>query len=410
MPSTEEPLLVTTLGAKIDGTDTAGTTNAIKGAMQYCSANKKSLVFPGGNYSITPGTVFNIGNIPSISAKGAIFEDGRFSDDPTSSYYWEGGLLKQVNDTSDQSLFSVYGHGIRINGISFKHEKSFGGVCIRGGHNIQIRDYIGYGTGSPPIVLYGHDITMDNLIFPNHDKDNYWDDCITLDAVGGDTYNITINNVIVNGFSDIIAIGTAINPNSNKNHPFGVYGVTVSNCVGRNVEYGIFIKPGNRMSGYSNGYVEDISFSNFRIHDKMGNKLKTPIRITPSNGARVKDVSFTDVQVKGRMSKSNQEAFLLFPYEGASIESVQFTNIGYTDTYNGLPHSDNEKGYPPIYGLHIKPFDTSLVKDIMIDNLRINGTSANPIFVEKPVEDLVIRDPHIRNTGSDMKIAGNFIN
>lgn len=328
---------------------------------------------------------------PLIVATGSTLSQCRISIRSTADKFtWHGGHI--TNDgTSGGITFQVEADNVTLRDLEVTNgatsaiwtSQALGPVVNFQMHNCKIN-------GSAPVTLQN----VKNVIIDGLEMTSGSDDGIALKAQNSNVENVKISNVYAKGFASIVTAGTQIAEN------LKVKNVTITNCIGEDVEYGIYIKSWNNGSAVTTpgtdvpGIVEGWNVSNIQVD--CASTFKSLVGIETKFGGIIQDCSFDNFNASVRKTHPASStvfgnAVLVQALSGATttekgtLKRLKFNNFSIVDKYGAVANSGSAPG-SPIVSTVVWNTDAAGtapymdIDDIMFTNFYVNGTSERAVW------------------------------
>jgi hypothetical protein len=207
--------------------------------------------------------------------------------------------------------------------------------------------------GSNGIMVAGHDHLFERFEFESTMSDRVGgDDAFAIKALGEPTYNITIRDGVVRGYSAIASFGSEIGtPGRPSNYQAFVRNVAVSDVTADRCGSLAFFKPGALIYDWRNGLVEDVRLERLRLMDERGERFTSGVRMIAGRGAIIRNVVGRGLEVRARAKSQGVQPTAAIDLsvfdEGAEsrIESIDL-QMTFTDPHDAAEHGPGAPGFP----------------------------------------------------------------
>ena len=340
---------VTQFGAREGAVDNARAIQAAIDAVQGA----------GGGTVRIPGR-YRCGNIV-ISGNGVIIQgqqgwlvDGRLTISPAarSSEVRDLTLLHTRGD-AESYLLDVSGRNCRFTNVSLIKDP------IAGGYQMYLRQpsagcqFTGLRLrGSNGIMVAGHDHLFERFELESTMSQRLGgDDAFAIKALGEPTYNITIRDGVVRGFTSIVSFGSEIGTAGRPSrYTAAVRNVTVRNVAADRCGLIAFFKPGALIYDWRNGLVDGVQLQNLSLTDLAGERFTSGVRMIAARGAIIRNVVGRDLTIRARARNQGVQPTAAIDLSMLDGADARFENIdlqiSFTDPHDGAQHGAGAPGYP----------------------------------------------------------------
>jgi hypothetical protein len=262
--------------------------------------------------------------------------------------------------------------------------------------------------GSNGIMVAGHDHIFERFEFESTMSNLVGgDDAFAIKALGAPTFNITIRDGLVRGYSAIASFGSEIGSSSEARGPGSVRHVLVSNVTADRCSMLAFFKPGALIYDWRNGLVEDIRLEQLRLSDERGERFTSGVRMIAARGAIIRNVVGRQLEIRARAKNQGVQptaAVDLSLLQGADarIENIDLQMV-FTDPYDGAAHAAGAPGYPVDHIARIEKVNPHRggMRGISLD-ITGRGSRFGGVFIGAGLDDAVaLRRAHLSRVGLD---------
>jgi len=307
------------------------------------------------------------------------------------------GLIDRRRDDAT-FLLDIGGHHCTFENVSLVKDPIAGGYQMYLGMAAAHCTFTGLKMrGSNGAWVGGHDHLFDGFeLVSTMSTELGGDDAFAIKATGGRTYNITIRNGTVRGYSAIFSIGSEVGTSERNSSNVGsVRNVTVSDVAADRCAAIAFIKPGALSYDWRNGVVEGVRLTNLSIEDRTGFKYATGVMLTAGRGAIIRDVVGRNLTVNARarsqgvLPTSGIDINLIRTGAPARIENVDL-QMTVTDPYEGEPNGSRTPGHSIDHIVRIEKLDPrhGTMSNISLD-VTGRGSRFGGIYVGAGLDDAV---------------------
>ena len=219
------------------------------------------------------------------------------------------------------------------------------------------------------------------------------DDAFAIKALGAATKGITIRNGRMRGYAAIVSFGSEIGSKAAGNG--SVSDVLVENVTAEDCSSVAFFKPGALKYDWRNGVVERVRLRNLALHDSVGTRFRTGIRMMAGRGAMIRDVEATGIDIVARARDRGvaptAAIYIMLPDVGApaTIKDVDL-QLRFVDPYSGAVHSVSTPGYPIDHVVRIEKLKSrrGSISGITLD-VEGRGAAMGGILVGEGLDDAI---------------------
>jgi hypothetical protein len=260
--------------------------------------------------------------------------------------------------------------------------------------------------GSNGVMLAGHDHLFERFEFESTMSNRVGgDDAFAIKALGAPTYNITIRNGLVRGFTAIASFGSEIGSSAEFRGRGSVRNVLVSDVAADRCSMLAFFKPGALIYDWRSGLVEDIRLERIRLTDEHGDRFTFGVRMIAARGAVIRNVVGRELEVRARAKDQGVQStaaidISLLQGADARLENIDL-QMTFTDPYDGVDHSAAAPGYPVDYIARVEKADPRRgeMHGIGLD-VAGRGSRFGGIYIGAGLDDAVtLRRAHLSRVG-----------
>ena len=382
-------------------------TSAIQAAIDAVqSAGGGTVLIPG---QFQCGNIVIAGNGVTLQGQQGWLVDGRLTIAPTarSTDIRDLTLLHTRGDAKFY-LLDVSGQKCRFTNVSLIKEP------IAGGYQMYLRQtssachFTGLRLrGSNGIMVAGHDHLFERFELESTMSRRFGgDDAFAIKALGEPTYNITIRDGVVRGFTSIVSFGSEIGTTGRPSrYTAAVRNVTVHDVTADRCSSIAFFKPGALIYDYRNGLVEDVRLERLKLIDERGERFTSGVRMIAARGAIIRNVVGRQLEIRARAMNQGvlpTAAIDLSLLKGADarIEAVDL-QMNFTDPYDGAEHQAGAPGYPVDHVARIEKVSPHIgsMSAISLD-ITGRGSRFGGIYIGAGLDDAVtLRRAHLARVG-----------
>lgn len=256
--------------------------------------------------------------------------------------------------------------------------------------------------GSNGIMVAGHDHLFENFeLESTMSKGVGGDDAFAIKATGKPTYNVTIRNGIVRGFSAIVSFGSEIGTSGrNSNYEGSVRDVQVMDITADRCGSLAFFKPGAFVYDWRDGVVEGVRLERLRLIDERGERFTSGVRMIAGRGAIIRNVVGRELDIRARAMNQGVQPTAAIDLSILDADA-RYDNIDlqvtFTDPYDGAEHGPNVPGYPVDHIARIEKTNPHRgeMSRISLD-VTGNGPRIGGIFIGQALDNAIeVRKAHL---------------
>jgi hypothetical protein len=316
-----------------------------------------------------------------------------------------------VNRRADPSSFAldIAGHNCIFTNVTLIKDP------IAGGYQMYLRQpasfcrFIGLRLkGSNGIMVAGHDHSFERFGLESTMSDRVGgDDAFAIKALGEPTYNITIRDGIVRGYSAIASFGSEIGTaGRSSNYEAFVRNVAIADVTADRCGSLAFFKPGALIYDWRDGLVENIRLERLRLTDERGERFTTGVRMIAGRGAIIRNVVGRQLEIQARAKTQGIQQTaaidLVVFDEGAeaSLDAIDL-QLTFTDPFDGADHRADVPGFPVDHVVRIEKSNPrkGRMSGINLD-VAGRGSRIGGVLIGEGLDDAVtLRRTHLTRVG-----------
>jgi hypothetical protein len=262
--------------------------------------------------------------------------------------------------------------------------------------------------GSNGIMVAGHDHLFERFELESTMSDRVGgDDAFAIKALGKPTYNITIRDGVVRGYSAIASFGSEIGtPERPSNYQAFVRNVAVSDVTADRCGSLAFFKPGALIYDWRNGLVDGVRLERLKLIDEGGERFTSGVRMIAGRGAIIRNVVGRELEVRARAKSQGVQPTAAIDLavfdEGAEahLETIDL-QMTFTDPYDAAEHGPGAPGFPIDHIVRIEKTNPRRggMSGISLD-VTGRGSRFGGIMIGEGLDDAVtLRRAHLTRVG-----------